>query len=161
MNKLVGALLTLLFVVVGASPAQAVTPPASIPSDCSGTSAQTALTAWIAGLPNGTATNPTVVDFPTNGCYQSSDRIEVRDKANIVFDGHGSTFRTSAENNGCFNRPNWMVLRGQGLTFKNLRVVGSFNPPASVQRSQANAINAATSCANGNQFNMGFSLYGG
>ena len=141
--------------LVAPAAAQAVTVPASIPSDCS-VNVNQQLSDFIASVPDGST-----IDFPTNGCYAQNARIEVRDKSNITIDAHGSTFRSSAENSGCTNQPNWMILRGQGVTLKNAKIVGNFDPAPNVERTQANAINAATSCRNGNQFNMGVSIYGG
>ena len=151
------ALATLATMLAIASSADAATVPASITADCS-TNVQTQLSNWINAQPDGST-----IEFPANGCYAQNDRIEVRDKRDLTIDGNGSTFRSSASNDGCQNRPNWLVLRGVNVTLQDVKIVGNFNPPPSVERSQgATYAYAQDTCSlAGNQFNMGVSIYGG
>ena len=135
----------------------AVTVPAGIASDCS-VNVQDQLASFINSQPNGTR-----IDFPANGCYAQNARIEVRDKADITINANGSTFRSSAPNDGCKVQPNWLLLRGKNLTLKNARIIGNFDPPATVRRSAAAVSDYAqdTCSIAGNAFNMGVGVYGG
>jgi hypothetical protein len=135
----------------------AVTVPAAVASDCS-VNVQEQLTSFINAQPNGT-----LIDFPANGCYAQNARIEVRDKADLTINANGSTFRSSAPNDGCKVQPNWLLLRGRNLTLKNAKIIGNFNPPATVKRSAAAVSQYAqdTCSIAGNAFNMGIGVYGG
>ena len=140
---------------VAALPSGVVTVPSSIPADCS-SNVQEQIAGFINAQPDGSTIN-----FPPNGCYAQNDRIVVHEKRNLTIDAHGSTFKSSAENSGCVLKPNWLLLRGENVRMRNFKIVGNFNPPAGTERGQAYAVSAATSCANGNQFNMGIGIYGG
>ena len=89
-----------------------------------------AIEAAIAACPDGS----TVV-FPANRHYQQNNRILIRDRVNLTIDGNGSTFTTTAYRAGEFNG-NWLVLRGQNITIRNVISVGAFDlaPPRSLAK---------------------------
>ena len=98
------------------------------PIDPSG--GEAAIIAAISSCPDGTVSAPTVVRFPAGKSYAQANRIEVRDRNNLVIDGNGSTFTTTA--NGCTTKSvngNWVLIRGTNITLKNMTAVGSFNIP--------------------------------
>ena len=109
-------------------PPAAYTLPSSIPADCSrDTSAD--LNTWLASVPdNSTAT------FPANGCFTGAQTIYLIDRHGLTIDGHGSTFRITSQGNtktafrAGWNRTggNWMLLRGDHITLRNINAVGSF-----------------------------------
>lgn len=132
------AAIAMLGLLIMPAAAQAVTVPASIPADCT-SSTQDALNTFFQNLPNGTAASPTVVEFPTNGCYRITNRIEVWRKSHVTIDGNGSTFRNEHPNNSCAsasdprgsgNHSNWVIVRGTSIRIKDMNQRGRFRPPA-------------------------------
>lgn len=84
--------------------------------------------AAISACPDGTASAPTVVRFPAARKYEQASKIEVRDRNNLIIDGNGSTF-TSTANGGTTKaiNGNWVLVRGTNITLKNMTAVGSFD----------------------------------
>ena len=81
--------------VVPPAGAQVFSPPSSIAADCSADVTRP-LYDWINSLPEGTATQPTEVQFASGGCYQVDGMIFLRGLTDFIFDGNGSTFRQSS-----------------------------------------------------------------
>ncbi len=67
-----------------------VTPPASIPDDCSSDAAP-ALLSWLSSLPPGTASKPVVVKLPALACYAVNESLHLQNTTNLTIDGDGST----------------------------------------------------------------------
>ena len=108
---------------------------------------QDAITSAIKGCPDGS----TVV-FPAGRTYHQTDRILVLGRSNLVIDGNGSTFVTSAPNDSGASiyqaRPNWMVVESAGVTMKNMTIRGNLAP-------------GPRGILPGNQYNAGVMIYGG
>ena len=118
-------------------------PPCPIdPSD-----GQDAITAAIAGCPDGS----TVV-FPAGRTYHQNDEISVVGRRNLVIDGNGSTFVSSAPNEPNATiyqaRPNWQVVEGTNVVLKNMTIRGNLAP-------------GPRGILPGNQYNAGVIVYGG
>ena len=122
----VGALATFLFVPAGTSaagslaptPAPTFTPPPSgnrpfaapattrvvnVPSSIDATGATdvgSALQSFINGQPDGS-----VITFPVNGVYQLSTGIRLDSRHNLVFDGRGTTIRTTGSGGSALSSP--------------------------------------------------------
>lgn len=118
----------------GASPPSA----ANVICDIDPADGEAAITAAVNSCPNGTADAAVLVRFPAGRSYTQHRRIEVRDRRHLVIDGNGSTFTTSS--NGAVTKsvdPNWLVLRGFGITLKNMTVRGDFTAYEGQPRSLA------------------------
>jgi len=99
------------------------------------------------------------VMFPARRSYHQATRIEVNNRHNLVIDGNGSTFKSSAPNDptpgpggeGGFKvaQPNWRILRGDHVTLRNMTVVGNF------KKTGERGIQP------GNQYNAGIAIFGG
>lgn len=86
---------------------------------------EVAINAAIAACPDGST-----VRFPPNRRYTQAAKIEVRDRRNLVIDGNGSTFTSTADGTTTQTvNPVWLVLRGFAITLKNMTAVGSFDVP--------------------------------
>lgn len=86
---------------------------------------EAAISAAIAGCPDGST-----VRFPPKAEYTQGARIEVRDRRDLTIDGNGSTFFSTAD--GASTQavnPVWLILRGHGITLKNMTAIGSFDVP--------------------------------
>lgn len=108
---------------------------------------QDAIAAAIRRCPDGS----TVV-FPAGRTYHQSDKIAVVGRRDLVIDGNGSTFVSSAPNDGSATiyqaRPNWQVVEGTNVVVKNMTIRG--NLPTGPRGILA-----------GNQYNAGVMIYGG
>jgi hypothetical protein len=108
---------------------------------------QAAITAAIAGCPDGST-----VLFPAGKTYRQTDKIVVEGRKDLVIDGNGSTFITSAPNDASasmyFARPNWMVVEGANVTVRNMTIRG-------------NLPSGPRGIIKGNQYNAGIVIYGG
>ena len=135
-----------------APPTDVTTVPSSIPADCS-VNVQGQLESFIDAQPDGTT-----IEFPAGGCYAQNDRIVVRDKRNLTIDGNGSSFHSSAPNEGDALDANWLILRGTNVRLTAMRIVGNFHLTG--PRSQERVV-AATIGPGLNPFNMGIGIYGG
>lgn len=128
--------------------------PSAIADDCS-EPVEEELNAFLASVPNDAE-----IRFRARGCYAQANRIQVYDKANVTIDGRGSTFRSSAPNDGKKLNPNWLLLRGRNLTLKNLTAVGNFNLTGARSQARVN-MEEIHDPPVGNQFNAGVFVYGG
>lgn len=109
---------------------------------------EAAITAAIAACPDGST-----VQFPAGAVYRQSHSIDVADRANLVIDGGGSTFVSSAPNVEGVN-PNWRLARVRNVTLRNMTVEGNFKLTGPRSLATVSAISV-------NQRNSGFFLYGG
>ena len=111
---------------------------------------EAAITAAIAGCPDGTN-----VLFPRDRVYHQSSTIKVERRTNVTIDGNGSSFISTAPNDGQLN-PNWMVVDASNVTLHSMSVEGNFkmSGPRSLERMQQ-------VLPSGNHFNAGISVYGG
>lgn len=97
----------------------AVRPPGGIAADCS-TDVTDSLTRWVNSLPDGSS-----ILFASNGCYLVNGSITVSNKAGLVIDGNGSTFKaTRPVASPEMNRAQWHANYGRDLTFRNMTLVG-------------------------------------
>lgn len=112
-----------------------------------------AIMAAIASCPNGTATSPTTIQFPANSRYHANHRILISGRSNIVIDGNGSTFITTAHLRSAGIEGNWILLKDHNLTLEDMTAIGAFHLPA--PRSLA-TLSPADSEAD-----MNYGVYGG
>jgi hypothetical protein len=97
-------------------PADTIFVPASI--DASGkTDVTLALNAWLSRVRRGTT-----VMFPRNGNYRLDGSLRITSLWNVVIDGNGSVFRTTAT--GTPHRRHILIDGGGKITLKRLTVVG-------------------------------------
>jgi hypothetical protein len=125
-------------------------PPPDRTCDITPADGEAAITAAIAECPDGTT-----VRFPSGAEYRQSTSIRMQRRSDLVIDGNGSTFISSAANNDQFN-PNWMVVEGANVTLHSMFVQGNFKMqgPRSLERMQQQF-------PSGNHFNAGVAVYGG
>jgi hypothetical protein len=127
--------------------------PSSIPSDCS-RNTEADITNFINSVPNGST-----IQFPLNGCYKQENRIKIADKSNIVIDGNGSTFKKSSQGpntaGGSGYNGNWLILRANNVTIKNMTAIGGFETPG------PRNLGEASKDPNAVEYNAGFGVYGG
>ncbi len=92
------------------------------------------------------------VRFPAGRTYNQSDEISVVGRKNLVIDGNGSTFISSAPNDNWATiyqaRPNWQLVEGTNVTLKNMTIRGNLPP-------------SGRGILPGNQYNAGVLIYGG
>jgi hypothetical protein len=78
--------------------------PTAVAADCS-VDVTSAINNWIASVPNGNSTNPSILNFATNKCYRIADSLGSADNQNpagwersyLVFEGNGSTLDGSLD----------------------------------------------------------------
>ena len=108
---------------------------------------QAAITSAVKGCPDGST-----VRFPAGRTYHQSDEINVVGRRNLVIDGNGSTFISSAPNDAWGTlyqaRPNWQIVEGTNVTLKNMTIRG-------------NLPKGPRGILPGNQYNAGVMIYGG
>lgn len=108
---------------------------------------QDAIAAAIEACPDGTT-----VQFPADRTYYQTDEISVVGRSDLVIDGNGSTFISSAPNDTSASiydaHPNWQIVEGAGVTLRNLTIQGN------LPRGQRGILP-------GNQYNAGIVIYGG
>ncbi len=76
----------------GPSNTSVYTVPASI--DGSGASdVAPALNTWISTVPDGTATNPSIIRFPSGSVYLLSQGVQFRNRTYLTFDGYGAKLK--------------------------------------------------------------------
>ncbi len=102
-----------------------------------------AIAAAIRGCPDGS-----IVRFPPNKRYAQADTIEVKDRADLVIDGNGSTFTSSVPNDQQ-RRPNWRLLRDDRVVIKRMTVVGNFKSAGPRRVQPDNQLNAGVSIDGG------------
>ena len=92
------------------------------------------------------------VRFPAGRTYHQSDEINVVGRKNLVIDGNGSTFISSAPNDAWASiyqaAPNWQIVEGTNVTLKNMTIRG-------------NLPKGPRGILPGNQYNAGVMIYGG
>lgn len=101
--------------------------PTSIPADCS-RPVEAELLAFFASVPNGS----TIV-FGENACYAHNDELSVNDRANLTFDGRGSTFKAvgpiaTNDHAAACGQGNWRIRGGVNIHLVNMTVVGRNTP---------------------------------
>ncbi len=137
-------------------PAGTVAVPASIAADCS-RDVHVELSRFINGVPAGST-----VRFPSDGCYAQKSRIEVRDKVDLTIDGNGATFKSTSENTGQSEaNPNWLLLRGQNLRIRDMKVVGNFHVTGARSQQRVNQASTEGEAGASSQPNAGIGIYGG
>lgn len=111
---------------------------------------EAAITEAIAACPNGST-----VQFPRGEVYHQTSEIKVERRADLVIDGNGARFVSTAPNADQLN-PNWMLVDGVNVVLQNMTVEGNFKMegPRSLERMQREL-------PSGNHFNGGVMVYGG
>lgn len=109
-----------------------------------------AINAAIESCPDGST-----IRFPAGAVYHQDDSIVVRQRRDLVIDGNGSTFLSSAPNGRTVQIPNWRLLKARNVTVKNMKVVGNFFPTG--PRSLETVNSDFETC----EFNAGFAVSGG
>src|SRR5205823_12558932 len=71
-----------------------LTAPSSIAANCS-TDVSAALQSWIDSVPD----NATIA-FPQNGCYRIESTLRLKDRHDLLLDGHGATLRATTPGAG-------------------------------------------------------------
>ena len=94
----------------------------------------------------------TTVRFPAGRTYSQTNAIAVIGRRNLVIDGNGSTFVSSAANRTEASiydaRPNWQIVEGTEVTLRNLTIRGNLPP-------------GERGILPGNQYNAGIMISGG
>jgi hypothetical protein len=103
-----------------------VTPPVSIPDDCSSDAAP-ALLSWLSSLPQGTASKPVVVKFPAQACYVVNESLYLRGMTNITVNGNGSIFKRSNAAPSGVNEPMLMMTQDSNITISGLTLQGGYD----------------------------------
>jgi hypothetical protein len=98
-----------------------VTVPSSINNDCS-QDVTAELLKWIGSVPDGST-----LSFSPHGCYQVDGSLKISNRANLTFNGNGSSFR--AETTGRRQRRFFWFVGGRNLVLRELSVRGA-NPRA-------------------------------
>jgi len=68
----------------------------TVPASVNGTGTTdvtAALNAWISTVPDGTATNPSILRFPSGNVYRLSQGLQFRDRTYMIFDGYGAKLK--------------------------------------------------------------------
>ncbi|MGH8984206.1 MAG: right-handed parallel beta-helix repeat-containing protein [Acidimicrobiia bacterium] len=80
---------------------------------------------FLASVPDGS-----VIEFPRGARYRMEDTLEVRDRRDLTFEGHGATVFATTE--GDRERSQWRIVGGAGIVFRNLIVRGA-NPQGGIE----------------------------
>jgi hypothetical protein len=111
----------------GKAPSHAARPgrevPATIVSDCS-KPVDAELNSWLAGVPDGST-----VSFRPGACYAQEQRIVLKNRNDLVIDGRGAMFKSSAANDNSKLVPNWFLMRSDRITLRDMTIVGNFDDP--------------------------------
>jgi hypothetical protein len=132
-----------------APPAPTTTTTTTVPGVCNINPAdgQSAISAAIRACADGST-----VRFPAGRTYNQTDEINVVGRKNLVIDGNGSTFISSAPNDPWATiyhaRPNWQIVEGTNVTLTNMTIRG-------------NLPKGPRGILPGNQYNSGVMIYGG
>ncbi len=106
------------------SPPVVVTPPASIPDDCSSDAAP-ALVSWLSSLPQDSASRRIVVRFSAQACYVVNETLLLQGTTDLTINGNGATLRIPAWG---ADESSALALYGDtNLTIENLNIVGGYN----------------------------------
>ena len=119
-----GAVFTASDDSVALSPALVVTPPASIPDDCSSDAAP-ALVSWFSSLPQGSTSRPIVVTFPPQACYVVNETLLLQDTTDLTINGNGSTFEETVSPTNA--APIVDLWQDTSLTMENMTIDGHYN----------------------------------
>ena len=130
--------------------------PASGACNIAPANSATAVSAAIAGCPNGTATAPTVVRFPAGASYTFNGTVFLDRRSNVTEDLNGSTIKNSAPNTYSTYVPTVKIRLGTNVRLRNGTVAGNFNP-ATVDMLGAYAAELRSN----NQWNAGVAVAGG
>jgi len=76
------------------------------------TDVTTTLNNWIASIPNGTSSNPSILKFPSSATYLISQGIQFKDRSNLIFDGYDTKLKLSPS--AGFNQLQSIFLLGKG-----------------------------------------------
>ena len=109
-----------------------------------------AISAAIANCPDGST-----VRFPREAVYHQASEIKVERRTNLIIDGNGSSFVSTATNADQLD-PNWMLVEGTNVVLERMKVEGNFkmSGPRSLERLQKEF-------PRGIHFNGGVMVYGG
>ena len=124
--------------------------PTSVVCEVNPADGDEAITAAIASCPNGST-----VRFPARATYHQDGTILVRDRVDLVIDGNGSTFVSSAPNTRRVALPNWRLFKARNVTVRNMTAVGNFYP------SGPRSLQTVSEQFDGCEFNAGFAVSGG
>jgi len=107
--------------------------PASIASDCS-VEVTAQLNAWIAQVPDGTATSPTTIDFAPSGCYWVDHTVAIggvnatgtapAGRHYLYVEGNGATLQAKNLAPPGVGRDELRITTGDNITVHNLNAVG-------------------------------------
>ncbi|MDQ3897543.1 MAG: hypothetical protein M3326_09945 [Actinomycetota bacterium] len=97
--------------------------PEGIVSDCS-KPVDAELNAWLATVPDGA-----IVNFRAGACYAQQARLVLDNRADLLIDGAGATFKSSAPNDNSKLVPNWFLLRSDRIVIRDMTIVGNFDDP--------------------------------
>ena len=101
--------------------AATVSPPGTIPSDCS-MDVTDALQGWLDGIPDGST-----IDFAAGSCYRVDGTFKVRERVGLTFVGNGATFRTVTDGTEAPNprlRAHWRITNSDDISISNLVIDG-------------------------------------
>jgi hypothetical protein len=105
------------------SPPLVVTPPASIPHDCSSDAAP-ALDAWFSSLPQGSAAQRVLVRFPAQACYVVNETLLLQGATDLTIDGNGSSFEETVSPTTA--APIVELWEDTSLTMRNMTIDGDY-----------------------------------
>jgi hypothetical protein len=125
--------------------------PKSIARDCS-RNVDSELNTFIASVPNGKT-----IRFGRRGCYLQAEPIRFMERRDLAVDGNGATFKSGIPIDST-NRPNFIFLRGSGISFGNATIVGQFQSCGVGERAKGTWCGKNTTV---NQVHGGVSLWGG
>ena len=97
--------------------------PEGIVADCS-KPVDGELNDWLASVPDGAT-----VRFRPDACYAQQQRLVLKNRTDLVVDGDGATFRSSAPNDNSKLVPNWFLMRSDRITIRDMTIVGNFDDP--------------------------------
>jgi Right handed beta helix region len=106
------------------SASRVVTPPTSIPDDCS-SDAEPALFSWLSSLPQGTASNPLVVKLPAQACYEIDESLDLEGMTDTVVYGQGAALEQTTPSMN--PQPVVNLWQDTNLTVENLTIEGAYN----------------------------------
>jgi hypothetical protein len=98
------------------------TVPASIPLDCS-RDVTADLVDFIASIPDGTSSNPSVISFRSGDCYRVDGTLLVDDRNHLTLDGNGARIDGSYVV-GSKSRRHLEVNRGSHVTIREFEIKG-------------------------------------
>jgi hypothetical protein len=104
----------------------AVTPPASIPDDCSSDAAP-ALLSWLSSLPQGTVSKPLVVTLPAQACYAVDETLYLQGMTDTTVDAAGAIFKQESPFAENLTQPIVFLLQDTNVTIEDLVINGAYN----------------------------------